>query len=297
MSVLTLKDSLDYIFTVILGIFYKLTPNHIMRTPTNYFFVFFLLICGGLSMFAQGISMSPTRVFFTGNPGETITEPVILSNTSDTDYVFNVNTKDWKREEDGNKVYFDASSLEQSNAAWISTEASSISLPAKSSMEVIVTMKVPTDAATTEVTNSMLFFTQIGKQKDIAQQQKGIGIIALFEFGLHVYYTPVNNNVKSLDIVSIEERTDTASTTKQVAIGVENDGNIVNDATVELEFTNTTTGDEIKLKPINISMLPGTKQVVIFKLPEGISGSFLGVSIIKMAGTNDLRVGEKDFNF
>jgi len=268
-----------------------------MRPTNNYFIAFFLFFLSGLSMFSQGISMSPTRLFFTGNPGETITEPVILSNTSDTDYVFNVNTKDWKREEDGNKVYFDASKLEHSNANWISTVATSINLPAKSTLEIIVTMRIPSDASTSEVTNSMLFFTQIGKQKDIAEQQNGIGIIALFEFGLHVYHTPVNNNVKSLDIVSIEELTDTTSTVKKVAVGVENDGNVVNDATVEMEFTNTTSGEEFKLKPINISMLPGTKQVVKFEVPEGISGSYLGVSIIKMAGTNDLRVGEKAFEF
>lgn len=292
-----LKDSLDYIFNVILGIFFILIPNHIMRTPTNYFLVLFLFICGGFSMFSQGISMSPTRLFFTGNPGDTATEPVILSNTSDTDYVFNVNTKDWKREEDGNKVYFDASSLDRSNSSWISTVASSINLPAKSTIEIIVTMKIPSDASTSDVTNSMLFFTQIGKQKDIAVQQKGIGIIALFEFGLHIYYTPISNNIKSLDIVSIEELTDTTSTAKKVAVGIENDGNVVNDATVELELTNTTSGEEIKLKPINISMIPGTKQLVKFELPKDISGSYLGVSIIKMAGTNDLRVGEKEFKF
>lgn len=268
-----------------------------MRPTTTYSLAFFLFIFSGLSMFSQGISMSPTRLFFTGNPGETVTETVILSNTSATDYVFNVNTKDWKREEDGNKVYFDASSLNQSNAAWISTVATSINLPANSTKEIIVSMRVPSNASTSEVTNSMLFFTQIGKQKDIAEQQKGIGIIALFEFGLHVYYTPVRNNIKSLEIVSLEELSDTNSTSKKVAVGIENDGNMVNDATVEFEFTNTTTGEEIKLKPINISMLPGTKQVVKFELPQDISGSYLGVSIIKMAGTNDLRVGEKDFEF
>ncbi len=268
-----------------------------MRTLTNYFLALFLLICSGFSMFSQGISMSPTRLFFTGNPGETVTEPVILSNTSNIDYVFNVNTKDWKREEDGNKVYFDANSLEQSNSAWISTVVSSVNLPAKSTREIIVTMRIPSDASTSEVTNSMLFFTQIGKQKDIAEQQNGIGIIALFEFGLHVYYTPVSNNIKSLDIISIEELSDSASPTKKVAVGIENDGNMVNDATVELELTNTTSGEEIKLNPINISMIPGTKQVVEFQLPQDISGSYLGVTIIKMAGTNDLRVGEKDFEF
>lgn len=246
---------------------------------------------------AQGISMSPTRLFLTGSPGETINEPVVLSNSSNTDYVFNVNLKDWKRKVDGEKVYSEAGSLENSNSSWISTVETSVSLPAKSSKEVMVTMKIPENASTTEVTNSMLFFTQIGKQQDREVQQNGIGIITLFEFGLHVYYTPPANNEKSLNIVSIEKLTDEKTDTHKVEVGVENDGNVVNDATVQLELTNTESGEEIKLEPINISMLPGANQTVKFSIPESLKGAYFGVSIIKMAGTNDLRVGEKNFKF
>lgn len=246
---------------------------------------------------AQGISMSPTRLFLTGSPGETINEPVVLSNSSNTDYVFNVNLKDWKRKVDGEKVYSEAGSLENSNSSWISTVETSVSLPAKSSKEVMVTMKIPENASTTEVTNSMLFFTQIGKQQDREVQQNGIGIITLFEFGLHVYYTPPANNEKSLNIVSIEKLTDEKTDTHKVEVGVENDGNVVNDATVQLELTNTESGEEVKLKPINISMLPGANQTVKFSIPESLKGAYFGVSIIKMAGTNDLRVGEKNFKF
>lgn len=241
--------------------------------------------------------MSPTRLFFSGNPGETVNQTVILSNSSSTDYVFNINVKDWKREENGNKVYFDPNTIPHSNASWVSTVASSVNLPPKTEMEIVVTLKIPSDASTSEVTNSMLFFTQIGKQQDIAEQQKGIGIIALFEFGLHIYYTPINNITRSLDIISISETIDTTTNMRNVAIGIENDGNVVNDATVELELTNTSSGEEIKLDPINISMIPGAIQVVDFQLPQELSGTFLGVSIIKMAGTNDLRVGEKTFEF
>lgn len=223
--------------------------------------------------------------------------PVTMSNNSEFEYVFNINTKDWKREIDGNKVYVDAGTLKNTNAAWVSAIESSLTLPPKSDREVMVTMTIPMDASPTEVTNSMLFFTQIGKQQDVAQQQKGIGIIALFEFGLHVYFTPLNNTIRSLDIVSFDETKDKDNTIHIVNVGIENDGNLVNDATVELELTNTSSGEEIKLRPINISMLPGDKQVVSFHLPEGLAGTYQGVSIIKMAGTNDLRVGEKTFEF
>lgn len=266
-----------------------------MRTFIHLF-IFFIFI-GSSSILAQSISMSPTRLFFTGNPGEKVTQTVTLQNSSDKDYVFNLNYKDWVREEDGNKVYLDAGSSKTSNAAWVSTLENAVTIPAKSTKEIVVTMQIPTNASKSDVTNSMLFFTQLPQQADQARIQNGIGIITLFEVGLHIFYTPSGNHTKSLDITNISEVSNNNAANKKVSVSIQNDGNTINDATVEFELTNTDTGKEIKLPAISISMLPKTNQVVQFSLPENISGNFLGVAIIKMAGSNDLRVGEKNFKF
>lgn len=264
----------------------------------RYFFLLFVTICSmAVSVTAQGISMSPTRLFLTGNPGETVTETVLLNNTSDKDYVFDINIKDWKREMDGNKIYSEPGSLETSNSSWVSTFESNVTILAGAKKEIQVTMEIPKNASNSALTNSMLFFTQISTQADKAQVQNGIGIIALFEFGLHVYYTPPSNTLKSMEITAIEDVANEASAERKVAISLTNDGNTVNDATVEFELTNTETGEEIKLEPKPMSSLPGTDQVIHFTLPKDISGKYLGVTIIKMAGTNDLRVGEKTFDF
>lgn len=259
----------------------------------------FILVAGFISIsfssFGQGISMSPTRLFFTGQPGETVTQTVTLSNSSKSDYIFNINLKDWEREEDGNKVYSPSNTLKNSNANWISTLESTLSLPAGTSKEIVVKMKIPENASTKDVSNSMLFFTQIGQQKDEEEKAKTIGIIALFEFGLHVYYTPVNNMTQSLEILNVADlKKDSLRT---AAVEIKNDGNIVCDATVELELTNKETGKEIKLIPINISLMPETIQKVHFTLPANLKGNYLGVVLIKMSGTNDLRIGEKNFEF
>ncbi|WP_228463077.1 fimbrial biogenesis chaperone [Chryseobacterium cheonjiense] len=261
-----------------------------------HLFIFFILT-GSSSLLAQSISMSPTRLFFTGNPGEKVTQTVTLQNSSDKDYVFNLNYKDWVRDEDGNKVYLDAGSSKTSNASWVSTLENAITVPAKSTKEIVVTMQIPTNASKSAVTNSMLFFTQLPQQADQVRAQNGIGIITLFEVGLHIFYTPPGNNVKSLDITNISEVSNAGAANRKVAVSIHNDGNTVNDATVELELTDTDHGKEIKLPAISISMLPNTDQVVHFSLPDNISGNFLGVAIIKMAGSNDLRVGEKNFKF
>ena len=129
----------------------------------------------------------------------------------------------------------------------------------------------------------------------MASIKNGIGIVTLFEVGLHIYYTPPGNQTKSLDIANISDILNDNTENKKVAVDINNDGNTINDATVEFELTNTDNGAEFKLPAVSISMLPGTKQVVKFSLPEKISGNFLGVAIIKMAGSNDLVVGEKNF--
>lgn len=257
---------------------------------------FFLILAGTFLLPAQSISMSPTRLFFTGNPGEKVTQTVTLHNSSDQAYVFNLNYKDWVREEDGNKVYLTPGSSKISNAAWVSTLENSVTVPAKSKKEITVTMQIPANAPKS-VTNSMLFFTQLPQQSDQARVQNGIGIITLFEVGLHIFYTPPGNSVKSLDITYISEVGTTAEGERKVAVRIQNDGNTVNDATVDFELTNTDTGQEIKLAPVSISMLPDTQQTVHFSMPENISGNFLGVAIVKMAGSNDIRVGEKNFKF
>lgn len=260
-------------------------------------FITGLLLTISSQLVAQSISMSPTRLFFTGNPGEKVTETVILHNSSDKEYVFNINYKDWVREEDGNKVYTESGTLPSSNSSWVSTTENSVTIPAGSTKEVLVTMQIPANASKSAVTNSMLFFTQLPRQSDQAKVQNGIGIITLFEVGLHIYYTPVGNNIKSLEITNIAEIVNKTVPTRKVAVSITNDGNVINDATVEFELTNTETGKEIKLPATSISAIPGTHQVVQFTLPENISGKYLGVAIIKMAGSNDLRVGEKNFEF
>ncbi|MBY5957978.1 DUF916 domain-containing protein [Membranicola marinus] len=261
------------------------------------FLVFVFTIFTNSSGAAQGVSMSPTRLFFSGNPGETVTETVILNNSSDADYTLSINYKDWERNIHGDKVYYESGTLEKSNASWVSTLENTVTIPANSTKEIVVTMKIPETVADDQVTNCMMFFTQLATQADEAAVQGGIGIITLFEFGLHIYHTPPSNSVKSLEITNMEEVTDTDTESRKAAVTIFNDGNVVNDATVEFELTNTDTGTEIKLDPRPISMMPGSEQVVLFPLPEELSGNYLGVTIVKMAGSNDMRVGEKTFAF
>src|SRR5690606_31169852 len=144
----------------------------------------------GAPVKAQGISMSPTRLFFNGNPGETLIQNVIITNASSGSITFNTRVNDWYRNETGEKIYADKSTLPESNSAWVSIPEELFTVDAGSTRTIPVTMHIPEGVSDNDVTNSMLFFTQIGQQDDNYQGGMGIGLQVLFEFGLHLYNTP-----------------------------------------------------------------------------------------------------------
>lgn len=259
-----------------------------------------VLLFIGITAKAQGISMSPTRLFFNGNPGETLIQNVIITNGSSGSITFNTRINDWYRDSLGEKIYVDKSTLPKSNSSWISTTEELFTVNAGSTMTLPITIHIPEGASTNDVTNSMLFFTQIGQQDDNYQSGMGIGLRVLFEFGLHIYNTPPANQIQDLEFTAVDDlgvinKNDIQY--RRVGIKIKNEGNVISDSTVELELTNKNSGEEIKLNPVNLSMLPDAEQLVYFDLPVDTKGSYAGVSFIKMGGTTDMRVAEKDFEF
>jgi P pilus assembly chaperone PapD len=276
----------------------RMNPESTQRIAKAFTFIAILLI--SISANAQGISMSPSRLFFNGNPGATLVQNVTITNGSSKSVTFNTRISDWYRNETGVKVYVDANTLPKSNSSWVSTPEALFTIEAGSTITVPITIMIPENASTTAVSNSMLFFSQIGQQADIPKAGVGIGLQVLFEFGLHVYNTPPANQTQDLEFTAVEDLgivNQDSVPNRRIGVKIKNEGNIISDSTVELELTDKNSGEEIKLNPINISMLPDDEQLVYFDLPATIKGSYSGVSIIKMGGTTDMRIAEKDFEF
>ncbi len=135
--------------------------------------------------------------------------------------------------------------------------------------------------------------TQIAKQEDRYLKQNNVGIKVLFEFALHVYFTPAANKTEDLDFVAIDTASVSNRPGKKIAVKVKNTGNIISDAVVEFEFIHQTTGQESKLSPVAISMMPGASQIIYFDVPGNLKGAFKGVSILRIGDASNVKVGEK----
>ncbi|MEJ2884483.1 hypothetical protein [Pedobacter sp. GR22-6] len=248
--------------------------------------------------FAQGISVSPSRLFFKGLPGETVTQVITFSNTSKTEMNFISSIKDWNRDSTGLKQYYPGGQLSSSNAKWLALSSNSVSLAPGETKEINLNLKIPNDSTSNRLSNSMLFFTQVKAQKSSARTAN-MGVDILFEMGIQVYHIPEGLSAGELEFLAFEERsqTNSADTTRKMAVKIKNTGSINKDAYVRFELTNTSSGEEIQMKPVAIAMLPNAEQWVNLNLPAKLKGKYLVVAILDAGSQYDLKVAEKEITY
>lgn len=243
----------------------------------------------------QGFSVSPSRVFFTGNPGETTSQTINFGNTSKAPISFTTRIQDWTRDSVGVKVYYEGGTQPSSNAKWLSIASNSIVIQPGEQKKVIISMQIPQDAK--QLTHSMIFFTQVNEQQAQKNTGTGIGINLLLEVGVQAYYVPKGLNAGEIEFMSFDDRgafDDGKIKCRRMALKIHNTGSLNKDAFIKVELTNKETGEEIKIDPKSIAMLPNSTQTVLLDLPANLKGKFLVVALIDAGSVYDLKVAEKE---
>jgi len=249
---------------------------------------------------AQTISVAPSRVFLTGNPGETVTQAISFYNTSADSISFIARIDDWERDSTGVKKYYPGGTLPGSNAGNLLLSANAISVPPHSTREVIVSLAIPAVQVKARQTHSMVFFKQVKKQKDGLQPKGSIGLNILLEVGVQIYYTPYglppgDINIAAFDDVGLIIKGN--DTLRKVALKIQNTGDINKDANIRFELTNKGTGAEIKIDPVAVAMLPGATQWVYAYLPGNLQGTYVALAIIDAGPSYDLKIAQKEISY
>ena len=251
---------------------------------------------------AQAVSVSPSRLFFTGNTGQEISQQITITNTGNTSATFSASVMDWDRDSIGEKRYYPAGTQKLSNARWVEVLPNVIEIAPGAKKQVNVLVHVPVDEVNKGVKNSMLFLTQINEQKpsQALNNNANIGVIVKLEFGIHVYYTPTGITHKELDFLAVENKglvTVNNEKVRRIAIKIKSLSSVVTDGFLNFELTNKTTGEEIKPGAKAISMLPGDEQIVYLDLPNTITGSYLLVALLDGGPETTLKIAKKEINF
>lgn len=247
---------------------------------------------------AQGISVSPSRIFFKGEPGQTVTHPITFSNQSSSTFTFVTRIMDWDRDSLGVKIYYPAGTKQSSNAAWLNLSDPSLNLAPGETKQVNLTMTIPNKNGSDSLSNSMLFFTQLKNRRDSISE--GLGINILLEMGIQVYHIPAGLSPGELDIVDFQDKGQIniqKKSVRQLAVKIKNSGSLNRDGNIRFELTNIQTGEEIPVQSIALAMLPFSQQWVIFNLPSDLKGRYLAVAILEGGQQYDLKVAEKEITY
>lgn len=247
------------------------------------------------------ISVSPSRIFFEGKPGETVMQVVTLHNEGQKEYEFNINLKDWNRDSSGIKVYAEAGTMPLSNANYISLNQSMITLQPGESKDVPVHLQIPAAGLGTLATNSMLFFTQNVKEEQ-ASNIPSIGIKVGFEYGIQLFYNPYGAQVGDLEFLSFDllSKAQEGSEKKGIQIKYNNSGQVNKMGVLKIELTHKVTGEEVILEPTVFAIMPTAEQGIFLEFPEHLkAGDYLAIAMMTSDSNerkNNIKIAKKDIH-
>ncbi len=236
------------------------------------------------SVQAQNVSISPSRLYYKTSIGEYKVQEVSVTNSSTMPQSFTVSFGDFEPSGSlGKSQLMKKGESENSCADWLSAEPSFFEIHPGQTQKIKVLMQVPSSPDANKVKWAAMQ-VKLAKEKkggDLKDQNAiGMGITESFQFVVHIFQSPPTVTAKNAEIESFKEITSEKDSTRVMVLRVVNSGEAILDCVSYLEFTNLSSGEESRQKPIAYTLLPGTARELKFPisstLPEG-KYSLLGV--------------------
>lgn len=247
-------------------------------------------------LFSQvGISVSPPRVYYTLNPGETGSQKVLISNVS-KEHPLNLSLTlgDWEYDNYGNNLMLPPDSLENSCAGWISVaDGMYLTLEPGENHEIDVTMTVPNMPAPDEnVQTAMLFVTQMNPVDGVDAQ--GAAIRINVRQGIKIYRKGKDPEIKKIEIEDLAYDKEDNSLQLQFTNG----GNIWLNGQVTINLFNQDTGKDSNLEPIDFYSMPGDRRIMPIPLRHVLQGGrYTATVMIDYGDRTTIEAAELQFSY
>lgn len=252
-----------------------------MKSKLTTLFIFYLLIT---NVQAQSVAISPSRLYYKTPIGEYKVQDVTVTNSSTSPQSFTVSFGDFEPSgSQGKSIVMKKGDSPNSCAEWLSAEPSFFEVAPGQSQKVKVLMQVPSSPEANKVKWAAMQVRLAKENKPTDLDDKnaiGMGVTETFQFVVHIFQSPPTVTQKDAEIESFAEITSDKDSTRIMMLRVVNSGEAILDCVSYLEYTNLSSGEESRQKPIAYTLLPGTARELKFPissaLPEG-KYSLLGV--------------------
>lgn len=246
-------------------------------------------------LFSQvGISVSPPRVYYTLNPGETGSQKVLVSNVS-REHPLNLSLTlgDWEYDNYGNNLMFAPDTLDNSCAGWLSLPGGMyMTLEPGENREVDLTMAVPAELdRDANVQTAMLFITQMNPVDGVDTQ--GAAIKINVRQGIKIYRKGGTPEIRKVEIENLAYDKETNS----LALFFSNGGNIWINGRVSTSLFNQTTGKESNVEAIDFYTMPGDRRIMQILFPHELEkGRYTATVMLDYGDRTTIEAAELQFS-
>ncbi len=247
-------------------------------------FAILLFTLAGTLVYGQSASVSPSRLYFNAEPGQTQVRRITVTNNSETPQSFTVSFADFSSPgTDGKTELSDPGESSHSASRWLSASPSLVELAAGESRDVEVILQLPDSPEAAKVvwaTTLVKLARERTQPPGLGEDAMGFGIMHTFQFVIHVFQTPPGVTYKDARILAFEDSGKDEEGKRTLMLHLENTGEAIIDVAAYLELTNLRTGETIRERARAFTTLPGHSRRMNFNLPENLTPgnySVLGV--------------------
>jgi hypothetical protein len=192
--------------------------------------LFFILgvFCGVTNLYAQRLSVAPSKVRMIIAPGSTQSGSIQLENNSGHPVQVKAYLEDWEYDltQSGTKIFRPAGTLPLSCVSWISFAPAELTVPAFGRQSVGFSVKVPENASGGHY--AVLFFeTGLGEQpRPGYEQESGVTVQVMGRIGSLFYIEPQGTIKREVEFSALEAQRSSNAAPLKVALALENIGNV-----------------------------------------------------------------------
>lgn len=237
------------------------------------------LFAGVRQALAQNLGVHPTTLEYKLTSGQTESQAIHLSNSSEKKVQFRLYLNDWLRDSVGGHLYSEPSTLNNSCTRWVTIDKNFVELEPGKSTDVTVKLSMPDSTAINdEMLWSMLFIETVEEQKSVAGKGAQAAVKNLLRIGVHIYQTPPTLTEKSVKVFDLKP---VPKTTNVYQLLCANTGKVMVDCRSYLELASLADGKKIKLDPVEFPMFPSQKRYVVFELPKDVAkGKYSALAVL-----------------
>lgn len=265
-----------------------------MDLKKQQIFLIFIILLSPLSVFSQvGLSVSPPRLFYSLNPGETGSQKIIVNNISKSVSLnLSFSLSDWKYNEYGVNTLFPLDSLPNSCSNWIKiNEQTYITLGPGEIKEIEISMSVPQQIKD-NVHTAMLYVTQMNPVDGV--NEEGVAIKINVRSGIKIYYKSNAPEVKKLEIKKLSFDKEK----KALKLIFNNKGNIWINGTAKTTLLNQSSGKEIILENTDFYTLPDDHRIMYIPINNKTAkGRYTATVMLDYGDDNNIEAAELEFDY